>query len=90
MDKDIRYRRNETLPFQEIEGQIVIVCPARQELHQLDGTATFLWNLMDRPRSATELAKALGEEFEVEPEPAERDVRAFLDDLDQKGLIGRP
>jgi hypothetical protein len=90
MDKDTRYRRNETLPFQEIEGQVVIVCPARQELHRLDEVATWLWNLMDQPRSVPELAKALREEFEVEREPAERDVRAFLDDLQNKGLITRP
>lgn len=81
-----RFRRNDALPCQEIQGQAVIVCPARRELHQLDETATFLWNRLDRPRSAAELAEALCEEFEVDPERAERDTRAFLAELQRKGL----
>lgn len=81
-----RLRRNDTLPCQEIGGRAVIVCPARRELHQLDETATFLWHLMDRPRSVGELAEALCEEFDVDPERAERDIRSFLGDLERKGL----
>jgi len=86
MRPERRYRRDDTLPCQEIQGEAVIVCPARRELHQLDPTATFLWNRLDRPRTAAELAEALCEEFEVTPEQAERDVRAFLADLERKGL----
>lgn len=89
MPKDACYRRDESLPFQEIQGQAVIVCPARQELHQLDEVATFLWNRLDRPRSAADLAAALCEEFEVEPGQAERDALAFLADIERKGLAGR-
>lgn len=86
MARPSRYRRDDTLPCQEIQGQAVIVCPARRELHQLDETATFLWNRLDRPRSAAELAEILCGEFEVDPERAERDVLAFLGELERKGL----
>jgi hypothetical protein len=89
MTSEARYRRDDALPFQEIQGQTVIVRPAGQELHQLDETATFLWNRLERPRTAADLAEALCEEFEVSLEDAERDIRAFLADLEKKGLARR-
>jgi len=89
MAPEPRYRRDETLPFQEIQGQVIIVRPAGQEFHQLDETATFLWNRLDRPRAADDLAEELCEEYEVSPEDAARDVRSFLSDLEQKGLARR-
>ena len=89
MDPEARYRRDGELPFQEIQGQAVVVSPARQELHQLDEVATFLWNRLERPCSVADLAGALCAEFEVDPERAERDVRAFLADLEKKGLAAR-
>jgi hypothetical protein len=86
MTTEARFRRDDALPFQEIQGQAVIVCPARLELHQLDEVATFLWNRLERPRSAADLAEELCREYEVDPETAGRDVRAFLDEIEKKGL----
>ena len=89
MAAEARYRRDDALPFQEIQGRAVIVCPARQELHQLDEVATFLWNRLEKPCSAADLAAALCEEFEVEPGQAGNDVLEFLADIEKKGLAGR-
>ncbi len=84
-----RYRRDDSLPFQEIQGRAIVVCPPRREIHELDETATFLWNALERASTVRELAMALCEEFDVEPERAERDVRAFLAELGKKGLAVR-
>jgi len=83
-----RFRRDSRLPFQEIEGQAVIVVPARREVHQLDGVATFLWNLLAKEHSVADLVEAVCGEFDVPPVQAERDVRAFLGVLGEKGLLG--
>ena len=85
-----RVRRNSALPFQELEGRIVIVVPARRQMHQLDDVASYLWNQLREPRSPGELARSLCEEFEVEPERAEKDVAAFLEELEKKGLTQPP
>ncbi len=89
MSTESRYVRDPSLPFQEIEGQAVVVFPARREFHQMDEVATFLWNRLDRPRSAAEMARALCAEFEVDPDRAMKDILSFLDDLEQKGLATR-
>jgi hypothetical protein len=84
-----RYRRDGRLPFQEIQGQAVVVVPARRELHQLDETATFLWLALAKESTVADLAAALCGEFEVDEATAEQDVREFLASLEEKGLVVR-
>lgn len=83
----MRYQRDARLPFQEIQGQAVVVVPAQRELHEFDETATFLWAQLALPRTITDLAAALCAEFEVDPAVAEADIRDFLRSLEEKGLV---
>ncbi len=85
-----RVRRDPALPFQELEGQVVIVVPSRRQMHQLDEVATFLWHQLKEPRSGHELVRSLCDEFEVELDRAEKDVAAFLSELEKKGLTRGP
>lgn len=84
-----RWRRDARLPFQEIQGQAVVVVPARRELHQLDETATFLWGALAKESTVADLAAALCGEYEVDEKTAEKDVREFLASLEEKGLVVR-
>jgi len=87
MARSPTYCRDSKLPSQEIQGQVVIVVPARSELHQLDEVGSFLWGEIKTRRSAQDLAQALCGEFDVDPIQAEKDVCAFLKTLDEKGLL---
>lgn len=89
MPDEIRYRRDARLPYQEIQGQTVVVVPARRELHELDETATFLWSALAKEATVPELVCALCGEFEVDERTAEHDVREFLASLEKKGLVVR-
>lgn len=87
MDTTRRYRQDSRLPYQEIEGQTVVVVPAKNELHVLDEVGTFLWTELSRFCSAEDLAQILCEEFDVGPDQAKRDVDAFLETLLGKELL---
>ncbi len=90
MSQSARYRRDDRLPFQEIEGQNVVLVPARRELHEVgEETGNFLWGQLSRERTISELVSSLCEEFDVDPEIAEADVREFVDLLERKGLVVR-
>ena len=89
MSAELRFRRDGRLPFQEVQGQAVVVVPARRELHEFDETATFLWAQLARERTVIDLVEALCEEFEVDAGTAERDVRTFVEALEGKGLVVR-
>jgi hypothetical protein len=86
MSAERRLVRDGRWPFQEIEGRAVVVVPEHREVHQLDETGTFIWNLLRDPRSRAEIVQAVTEEFEVEPDLAARDVEAFLELLLAKSL----
>lgn len=81
-----RWRRDDRWPFQEIEGLAVVVVPERREVHQLDEVGSFVWSLLDRPRSAEQLAEAVAGEFDVDPAAALRDLAPFLESLHERGL----
>ena len=84
-----RWRRDVRLPFQEIQGQAVVVVPARRELHEFDETATFLWAELAKDRTVAQLVESLCDAFEVEAGVAESDVREFLGGLEERGLVVR-
>ena len=89
MSGEVRVRRDLRLPFQELDGQVVVVVPSRREMHELDEVATFLWRELGEPRSESELVEALCGEFEVERARAEGDVRDFVARLEERGLVVR-
>jgi hypothetical protein len=87
MARSPTYCRDSKLPSQEIQGQVVIVVPAKSELHQLDEVGSFLWGEIKTKRSVQDLAQAVSGVFDVDPVQAEKDVRAFLTTLEEKGLL---
>ncbi len=58
-------------------------------MHQLDEVGSFLWGELEAWRSAENLARALCGEFDVDAAQAEKDVRAFLNALEDRGLLSR-
>ena len=84
-----RFRRVNGIPAQEIDGQAVIVVPARREIHELDEVGTLIWRRLDRRCSLSDLERAVCAEFEVAPAKARKDVRAFVKELEGKGLVSR-
>ncbi len=55
--------------------------------HGLNPVGTRIWELLETPRTEAELRKCIAQEFEVEPEVASTDVRAFLESLDERKLV---
>src|SRR6185437_14097666 len=47
----------------------------------LTGSGGRIWELLESPRSVSDLCKTLGREFEIDPEAARSEVLAFLDQL---------
>ena len=70
------------------EGDGVIVDTQSAFYFGLNRTGAFLWKLVQRPEGATleQLVAALCDKFTVEPADAERDARAFLEQVIKSGL----
>lgn len=66
---------------------MVAVSPKARTLHELNETASFLWRLLEHPRTLLELEEHLVREFEVDAGEAARDVRDFGEALVELGLL---
>ena len=89
MPEEPRWRRDGRFPFQDVQGMTVVVVPATREVHRLEESAPFLWNVLAKASTVADLVAALCDEFDVDEKTAERDVRGLLADLEGKGLVIR-
>jgi len=74
------------LAWQVIDGEGVVLDLDRQRALGLNATATFLLERLAKEDEES-LAAALTAHFDVTPETARADVRAFLDELRRRGLL---
>ena len=81
--------RQEDLEFRNIEGEVVAIDLRTSRYVGINESGAGLWNLLKVGTDEAKLAEHLVTEFGIEREQAERDVAAFIKDLDERGLIER-
>ena len=87
--------RSESVVARVIAGETLIV-PIRAKvgdlasIYSFNGTGTLIWKLLETPKTVTELAREIAQEYEVESEQAERDVAEFVLDMKAAGLVEVP
>jgi hypothetical protein len=75
------------LKARTVEGETVLLDRAGGRVHQLNATASFVWSKLDGRTSADDVAAAVAEAFDVEPETAARDVNALLEQFRTLNLL---
>jgi len=80
-------RLKEKLAAREISGELYIVDIEAETLHSLNLSGSFIWNCLRKGLDAGAIASRLAGEFEVKPEEALKDVKAFLKTLEDRGLV---
>jgi hypothetical protein len=73
--------------FQEVSGEMVLLDLASENYFGLDEIGARIWGLLESGSSVGETLDALMEEYEVEREMLESDVRELLEKLVEAGLI---
>jgi hypothetical protein len=77
--KDLAWRR--------VAGELFVVDAASSRLHELNGTAAFIWEGLAAGKPEAAIAAGLAAEYEVEQRAALADVGAFAAELRAAGLI---
>lgn len=84
--------RSQSVVARVVAGETLIV-PVRARvgdlasIYNFNGTGTLVWKLLESPRTVAELAMAVAQQYEVEPERAERDVMEFVSEIKTVGLV---
>lgn len=68
-------------------GETVILHPGSGRYFGLDGVGDRVWQLVQSPRTFGEIRAMLLEEYEVEPERCERDLRGLVARLAERDLV---
>jgi len=75
------------LDIVELDDELVLYDPARDEVHYLNATAALVFKLCDGSATVRELSTEIGEALGVPAKRVERQVRTLLKDLREAGLL---
>ena len=75
------------IPWRRLEEEAVVLDVKKGVLYPLNAVGARVWDLCDGDRSADAIAETIVAEFDADPDAIRRDVRAFIADLAQAGLV---
>ena len=88
MNMTTTYRRNPAVEASAMKEESLLFNPGSSKFCLLNETAAFLWEQLERPATADELAAAICDRFDgVAPDRAAKDVEVWLHRLDELALI---
>lgn len=76
--------------WRETDDGIVIVDPTAGKVRVLNPVGSEIWKMLHDHKSLDEMQTEVAAIYDVSAEQARDDIRRFLDDLETRGLIGRP
>jgi hypothetical protein len=75
--------------WQIIEGEAVLLSMDTKVLRGLNPVGSRIWELIDGQRSLEDIIEVIVQEFDVAATDAARDVRAFIQELLDRGLVSQ-
>jgi len=84
-----RYRVADGVAHRRLEGQTLLLGADAPELLTLNATGAFIWARVARGRDRDTIVRTFQRAFGIPRDVAERDVHAFLLELEDQGLVRR-
>jgi hypothetical protein len=84
---DLYPRRRTDVNVRVVEGETVVLDRRLRRIHQLNATASYVWERCDGRRPVTDIAADLVRDFDVDPAIAERDAAATVEQFARAGLL---
>lgn len=73
--------------FRRLDEGGVLVNLATNQIYELNETATKIWEMLRDSEGTEWLVSRLAEEFDVDPDTADREVKTLIADLRSEGLL---
>ena len=86
-DDETRYGHRHDVRTQEVEGEILVLDDQNGYIHQLNGTAGFVWLQCDGKSTKADIVRRVVEVFDVEDGVADKDVTEIIDRLRDLRLL---
>ena len=82
-----RPKRRGDLNYRSIDGETLILNRQDGRLHQLNATASFIWDCCDGNSNLADIVDRLAGAYEVDPNTARKDVEEILSNLRNSSLL---
>ncbi len=85
----MKYLRNKDIVFRTVAGEnlLVPVNECTKKVFTLNKVGVLVWDLIETPRTANELADALVEQYSIAHETALQDMQVYLSDMVRLKLV---
>ncbi|OAI49627.1 thymidylate synthase [Planctomycetaceae bacterium SCGC AG-212-F19] len=70
-----------------LDGEVVLLNLATGTYHGLNGVGSRIWQMVQDPRTVSDVRDALVAEYDVESAQCQADLLALLNELEVRGLI---
>jgi len=80
-------RQNQDTPTRTIEGEAVVITPDDSQLHNLNLTATHIWERANGEHALEDIFQEMIETFEVEEKELREDILEFINESQSKGML---
>jgi hypothetical protein len=86
---DAAFRIPDEVIFRELDGEAVVLNLDTGIYFGLDAVGTRIWRLLEERKPLKAVLDTLIDEYEAPPDRLQRDLLAFVERLDTKGLLSR-
>ena len=83
-------KRRSDISARVVVDETVVLDLGAAQIHQLNATASFIWDRCDGHCTVSEIAEKLAESFDVDRETARQAVLETLRRFDELGLLDSP
>tara|TARA_B100000925_G_C21810823_1_gene388728 strand:+ start:159 stop:446 length:288 start_codon:yes stop_codon:yes gene_type:complete len=80
-------RQNPDTPTRTIQGEAVVITPDDSQLHNLNQTATLIWERSNGTQSLEEIFEEMLMTYEVEAGELRADIIDFIEESQSKGML---
>lgn len=83
----MRPKRRSHVTERDLDGETLILDRLREEVHQLNVSASYVWRCCDGHLTVNEIAIAMARDFSIDLEEAEKDATRIISQLIALGLL---
>jgi len=83
----LRVRRRDDLILRRVQRELLLLDAESNQIHQLNETASFIWDNWEQNPNAVEIANLLAQEFDVREHMALNDVSTMISRLRELNLL---
>jgi len=81
------YRIKPGLITQSVDGELLVLNRQREQIHQLNPVASFIWQRLDGQMTQEQLIEVITEKYDIEQDVAKHDLESLLNQLSDLQLI---